>query len=148
MFKTKKVSDTKIKVVKNPDNELTAKGADWFPIVYSNIFLLGKKFSGKTVVIENILQKTAGKNTKFIFIVSTINKDPSYKRILKYLEKKGHDVITYDDIYDYDSDGKKINVIEEFIVEQKAKGEEEEENIQIGEGQKQIIQQPPPIKRL
>lgn len=129
-FKTKTVSDTKIKVIKNIDNEITAKGADWFPIVYSNIFELAKKFSGKTTIAENILQHCAGKNTKFIFIVSTINKDPTWKRIVKYWENKGNDVITYDDLYYYTDDDERVNVIQEFINEQKSLAEDEldEEN--------------------
>ena len=120
MLKTKTVSDKKIKVIKNPDNEMLAKGADWFPIVYSNIFELAKKFSGKTTICENILQHCAGKNTKFIFIVSTINKDPTWKRIVRYWENKGNDVLTYDDIYTEDEDGYRTNVIQEFINEQKS----------------------------
>jgi hypothetical protein len=124
MLKTTKVSDSKIKVVVNPDYTILAKGHDWFPKVYSNIFHLGKKHSGKSIVIENELEKCAGKRTKFIFIVSTINRDSTWKRIVKKWEAKGHDVLVYDDLYDNTDEGK-INVIQEFLDEQKELAAEE-----------------------
>jgi hypothetical protein len=113
-IKTTKVSNSIIKVHNEEKKDLKVKGADWFSEPYSNIFLLAKKKSGKTTVIENILKHCSGKNTKFIFIVSTIHKDNTWIRIADYWEEKGHDILTYDDLY---NDG--INVIQEFMDQQK-----------------------------
>ena len=152
MLKTVRVSDSKIKVITNPDYTILAKGNDWFPKVYSNIFHLGKKHSGKSIIIENELDKCAGKRTKFIFIVSTINRDTTWKRIVKKWEEEGNDVLAYDDLYDNTEEGK-INVIQEFLDEQKElaaeelelekkiEDEKEHKKKMKGKGQ-QLIQQP------
>jgi hypothetical protein len=129
-FETKRVSDQTIKVHKLKDNQLEPKGKDWFSIVYSNIFLLAKKHSGKTTIIENILKKCSGVNTQFLFIASTINKDPSWIRIVKYWSKS-HDVDYYDELFDDEGN----NIIDNFINEQKSIAEE---NVQSGEGVKKI----------
>jgi hypothetical protein len=113
-FKTERVSNKTVQASADIKKDLKVKGADWFAEPYSNIFLLAKKKSGKTTVIENILKHCSGKNTKFIFIVSTIHKDATWLRITKFWEEKGHDILTYDDLY---NDG--VNVIQEFMDQQK-----------------------------
>jgi hypothetical protein len=122
-FETKKVSDSKIKIDKNVAVNIPAKGSDWIKEPYANIFLLAKKKSGKTTVIKNMLEHFAGKNTKFIFIVSTIDKDRTWTNIVNYWKKKSHDVLTYNDILD---DGE--NVLDEFTKSQNSNEE------QIGSG--------------
>ena len=113
-FKTQRVSNKTVTVTNEQKKDLKIKGADWFAEPYSNIFLLAKKKSGKTTVIENILKHCSGRNTKFIFIVSTIHKDSTWRRIVDYWEDKGNDVLTYDDLT---TDG--VNVIQEFMDQQK-----------------------------
>jgi hypothetical protein len=123
-METKKVSNSKIKVNITEDNKQNVKGSDWISEPYSNIFLLAKKKSGKTTIIENMLDRFAGKNTKFIFIVSTINKDQTWLNIVKKWENKGHDVLTYTDIYD---DGE--NVLEQFIDLNKGPNDEDKSKV-------------------
>ena len=94
MFKTTKVSKNNIKVVEVEKDTKPIKGEDWFPTKFPNVFVLAKKNSGKTTVISNMLEHCAGKNTKFIFIVSTIEKDPTWIKITNKWEKK-HDVLKY-----------------------------------------------------
>lgn len=113
-FKTERVSNKTVQATNEQKKDLKVKGADWFNEPYSNIFLLAKKKSGKTTVIENILKHCSGKNTKFIFIVSTIHKDATWRRIVDFWEEKGHDVLSYDDLI---NDG--VNVIQEFMDQQK-----------------------------
>lgn len=74
-------------------NEKKVKAADWFPINYPNMYLLAMKRSGKTTTIGNILDRKAGKYTNFIFISSTINKDPEWLKITKKFEDKGNMVM-------------------------------------------------------
>jgi hypothetical protein len=135
-FKKSKIADVKPQIIVNTDNETKAKGHKIFPIVYSNIFLLGKKFSGKTTTISTILKEVHGKNTTFIFIGSTVNKDKSYKEIINYYQKKGHDIEIYDD-FNTEEDGDYFNVIDRFITQQKEDAKE-----QIGSGKISTIQQP------
>lgn len=143
-FRTHKVSDATVKHRDAVKIDKPVKGSDWFPEPYANIFLLAKKQSGKTTLIENILERTAGKRTQFIFVVSTIHKDPTWKRIVETWEEKGHDVYAYDDLYD----GKE-NVIQDFIDTQKEEGElelEQEENAKKMSGSGVSTRPPPPIK--
>lgn len=137
-LKTVKVSNKKISVVKTTKEQLEPKGADWFPILYPNIWLVGKKKSGKTSVIANILDHCCDKNTVFIFVVSTIDKDDTWIQIVKKWRKKGAEVLTYTSF----KDPEEGNIIENFVEEQQEqaaeieedKKAEEEENKQVGKG--------------
>jgi 23S rRNA pseudoU1915 N3-methylase RlmH len=114
-IKKVKVSENKvIPIKKEKDSEDPVLGADWFSAPYPNIFLLAKKFSGKTTVILNILSRCAGPNTKYIFIVSTINKDKIWEKILDTLNKK--DYISYTSINHNNN-----NIIEDFVDESENK---------------------------
>lgn len=93
-LETIKVSNKKVKPVKIEVSDRPVKGADWFPVAYSNMYLLAKKNSGKTTTIYNILKHCCGKHTKFMFFSSTINKDPTWKKIIEYWEDKGNDVLS------------------------------------------------------
>jgi len=68
------------------------KGYELFPEIYSNIFLVARKKSGKTCSIFKILKTCAGKRTKMYFFASSVNKDDNWKHIIKYFKKKGNDV--------------------------------------------------------
>ena len=114
-FGTVKVSNNNVRVVSSTSADAPARGGDWFKEPYANIFLLAKKKSGKTTVLENILKRCAGPKTKFIFIATTVNKDASWVRIKDYWEKKGNEIAEYDSLED--EEGK--NVINEFIELQK-----------------------------
>lgn len=76
------------------------KGFDICPEIYSNIFICSKKKSGKTTLIYNIMKKCADKDTIFYIFCSTLDKDKTYKHIIKYFEDKGNEVNTYKSIND------------------------------------------------
>jgi len=120
-IKTQIVSTSKIEVPAPTQSAKKVKGADWFPLLYAIIYVLAKKNSGKTVLIMNILKHCANKNTKFIFISSTVNKDDTWKSIVDYWENEGNEVLTYTDIYDGD-----VSVIGEFMEENRHDDDEEE----------------------
>lgn len=74
---------------------------------------MGKKASGKTTVIENVIKHTKGPNTEFIIISSTADKDPTYVRLIKELSEK-HNVNIFTEIVDDDE-----NIVEEFLNQMK-----------------------------
>lgn len=132
-FKTKEVSKVKIKPIAHKLDKKPIKGEDWFPTRFPNVFILAKKNSGKTTVVSNILDHCAGKNTKMMFLVSTVDKDPTWVKIVKKW-KETHEVFTNPDLFD---DGK-INIIHQWLDEQKEQLEEDDDK-QEG-GKKQIVQ--------
>lgn len=85
--------------IKNPDKK-DIIGYDMFPEVYSNIFLVAKKKSGKSQTIYNIVKKCSDKNSKFVIFASTVSKDPVYKHMVEWLEERGNIIITYKSIKD------------------------------------------------
>ena len=126
-MKIKKINDIKIKPLKFSKIELPIKGADLFDGLgglYSNIFLLAKKRSGKSTVIYNILKNCAGRDTKIYIFCSTVNKDESYKKIMDYLDKKN----IYYEAYTAISEDN-INNLSEIIDELKANQNEGNETI-------------------
>jgi len=129
MFKTEKVSDNEIVAIKTKNESAPIKGEDWFPTKYPNVFILAKKNSGKTTVISNILDHCTGKNTKFIFIVSTIWKDPTWKKITNKWEKT-NEVFTSQDINEGGT-----NILNQFMEDRK----EPEQTLQAQPPPKPII---------
>lgn len=65
------------------------RGNKLFPSKNPAIFLLGKRMSGKTSTIGEILKKCAGKKSIIHFYVSTLYQDDTYKEIIKMLKNKG-----------------------------------------------------------
>ena len=57
------------------------RGADLFAELYANIFICARKNSGKTSVINTVIQKCCGRDTKILAFVSTINKDSNWLAI-------------------------------------------------------------------
>ena len=75
-------------------------GYDYFPTLYSNIYICSRRRSGKTTLIYNILKNCVNKRTNVVFFCSTIKRDSTYKLILEMLEKKKVNVMTYDHFLD------------------------------------------------
>jgi hypothetical protein len=124
MTEQKKQKKVKLQVVKteadyDPEKVL---GKEMFPELYSNIYIAGKKKSGKTQLVFNILKKCANKATKVMIFSATVNKDATYKEIIKMLDKKGIDHMEYEHFIDEDG----TDLLAEFIA--KAKEQAEEEN--------------------
>lgn len=92
MIKTKRINNFKVSKIrhKNNNNNKKIKGGNLLPNVYSNMFIVAKKNSGKTTCIFNILKKIADRDTIFNFFVSTIHKDKSWEAIVEYFENKGN----------------------------------------------------------
>jgi hypothetical protein len=70
-------------------------GADIIPELYSQIFFVAKKKSGKTSCLFKILKKCVGRDTIIVAFVGTLHKDASWIAIKDYFEKKGNEFIGY-----------------------------------------------------
>ena len=105
------VSNSDIVVKKLSISKKPFKGADWFDNAFANIFLLARKNSGKSTVVANIIEHMSGKDTSYIFVCSTVDKDPVWVDISKRLEKKGASVITETSLVNDDD----VHIIEDFL---------------------------------
>jgi hypothetical protein len=87
---TNKLNNIKVKpLIINRVEPDKIVGFHYIPEPYANIFILGKKKSGKTTILAELLRKTINKNTQCFFFGSTINRDDTYKVIFEMLDKKG-----------------------------------------------------------
>lgn len=108
-----------------------------FAEAYSNIYLLAKKKSGKTTVISEILRRCTSKRTNVVIFCSTVNKDATYKEIIKGLKEKGCNVIKFTSI---NEDGS--NKLDEIIKEiEKGNPDDDEEEDLKGSGKKEKVLQ-------
>ena len=113
MIKEEKLNNISVKplVVANTDTS-KIKGADLFPSLYYNLFICSKKRSGKTSLINTILQKCTDKKTIFFIFCPTVGIDTTWKMIVEYLENRGNTVNTYTEIMDG-----KVNILNEIVNE-------------------------------
>jgi len=89
MIRTKKISNEVVRPIPReniPEDRI--KGNELFSTLAANIFLLAKKRSGKTSVINKILKKCIDKHTKVFIFASTAYKDDNWKYIIKWLSDK------------------------------------------------------------
>jgi hypothetical protein len=97
------------------------KGFDMIPELYANIYVLARKKQGKTTVLYNIIKECINKYTKVFFFVSTIDFDPTYKEIMKYLDDHDIEYEKYDSLNEKENtltdvmDQMKENVISETV---------------------------------
>lgn len=111
MLKTRTINNHKVKPIVVHDEKKKTLGYKLIPQMYSNIFLCAKKRSGKTTVINEILNKCTSKRTKIVFFVSTINKDKTYKEIKKKLKKRGNEVLCFESFVE----GKTDNYLDDIL---------------------------------
>ena len=88
-YSLKKVNDEVVKPISvhtlNPDE---IAGYNIIPLLYANIFVVGRKGSGKTNVTFKLIKKCTDKNTKVMVFCPTVNSDPNWIKITEWLEKK------------------------------------------------------------
>jgi hypothetical protein len=96
---------------KDVDNRPVA-GSFMFEKADCTCFLLGKKESGKTQLIYNIIQHRIQKNTTVVIFCATVYADDAWKGILEWLEKKSVAHIIHTSIYD-----KNGNALQELVDE-------------------------------
>ncbi|MGV8131489.1 MAG: hypothetical protein ACP5N7_05320 [Candidatus Pacearchaeota archaeon] len=139
-----KQTKVKIKVVKTSadyDRD-KVKGKLLFPELYSNIYIAGRKASGKTQLLYNILRYCAGKNTSVLMFAPTVNKDPTYKKIYEMLDEKGIEYKYFENFIDDEGN----DLIELFVKNcGKEDKEEDDEPNQQGRGETRIKGETPVI---
>jgi len=101
-MKLEKINNVNVKPVVVPDGNESEKIKGWkiAPFKYFNMFLVAKKKSGKTSLINTIIKKTSDKRTTFWIFCSTHRIDDSWKAIIQFLEERGNKVNTFDSIFD------------------------------------------------
>ena len=98
MFSTVKINDEKVKPVRVPKTDVSEiKGGCLFRMD-SRIFLCARSRSGKTTAINTIIRKCSDKNTKFYIFAPTVDTDPIYVQIQKYLNKRGNHVEVFNSL--------------------------------------------------
>lgn len=128
----KKINDEKVNSIKvqKGDGKKKIKGEKLFPELYANIFLCGKKKSGKTSATFKILKDCAGKHTKIIVFSATVNNDANWLEIQKYFEEKEISLTPMTSIYN--DEGKNLVLTIRKTLAEKA--EKEKERAKKGEG--------------
>jgi hypothetical protein len=121
----KKERKIKLQVVATEADYDSSKvlGRQMFPELYSNIYIAGRKKSGKTQLLYNILKTCANKSTKVMLFSATVNKDATYKEIIKMLDVKGIDHIEYEHFINESGE----DLLAAFVAQAKEAAEEEGE---------------------
>lgn len=115
-----KTSKNTIKVFnKSTDDSTIISGEKLgFHEPYPNIALFGKKKSGKTTILINIMLEKMSTDTKVYIFSPTFDKDRTWINLRKYMDKKGIDYEAYPSIYDEEEleNGKiiKVNVVNQI----------------------------------
>ena len=118
----KKINDVSVKKINLPTVDISKiKGFEFIPTLYTTIFICARRKTGKTTIINTLLKNLTNKETTVIFFVGTINRDPSYKKMMEYLDYKDINYEKYDCIYE---GGK--NYLAEFMERLKEEHEEED----------------------
>ncbi len=102
-------------------------GADICPAAYGPIFIIAKRESGKTVVIQYILKHCASKNTHIITFCSTLYNDDRWIQIRKYLEHRGNPTDYYTSVYE-DGEDQIKNLVELLSTEAREREEKDLED--------------------
>jgi hypothetical protein len=117
------LNDFIIKPVKiSKTNDENILGKNMFETLYSNIFIIARKKSGKSNVIYNIIDKGADKRTNILFFVPTFYVDPVYQELEAMLIKKKINYEVFTDIIE-----DKVNILDQVIDKLENPNEESEE---------------------
>ncbi len=125
MFKEVTINNIKVEpvIVKDPEDISNVKGYKLIPKTIFSIFLCAYTESGKTSVINTILQKCMTKKTVIWLFVATYRIDDAWIQIIKRLKSKGFVVNCFDSLMD----GKENLLMQVIDGLEQIEGEEEEE---------------------
>lgn len=123
-MKEQKLNDILVKPVLTNEIIYTKKNLKSFSIIpqlYYNAFLCSKKKSGKTSLINTLIQEGTNKGTTIWLFCATYEVDSSWRTIIRNLKDKGYVVNTFSSI----KEGK-VNILNN-VIEQLSQPEEEEQ---------------------
>lgn len=132
--------------------DLIGSGQDKRPVkgghildLYSNVFLVAKKRSGKTCTIFKILKECAGRDTIVVLFVPTLYKDVGWKNIRKYLDMKNIEHIDFTSIKDENN----VDQLDLIVKDLDEEAEEAERNKDKPKEQRQrlLLDEEEPVKR-
>jgi hypothetical protein len=101
------------------------KGSEITDELYPNIFLLGKKKSGKTTTIFHILKNKIGKKTRVTIISASLYNDEGWKNIRIYLDEAGVEYDTHLSVVEGEGKSKR-NVLSDLVNRLSEEAEEKE----------------------
>jgi len=94
MFQTEIINDFRIRPLNIKNDNENWNGKDVFGgRKYWNLALLSKTGSGKTTVIFNLIKKFRDKHTIFLLFGSTLQIDPTWKKIIEWIDDQGNEYI-------------------------------------------------------
>lgn len=118
MVKLEKLNDFIVKPIKGMGEDVKKKN-ELFDNLKSNIVIIARKNSGKTVTIYNILENIARKGMNVMLFSSTIHNDPTFKKIIKMLEKKNVNVLIFDHFLDQENNTDQLKTLIDLLKETK-----------------------------
>ena len=102
-------------------------GAEYVPLLYATISIVGRPGSGKTELIFNLLDACCGPETVVIIFCSTIHSDKSWGDILEFLTQNDIAYVVKTSIKETDpKTGEIHNFIDEFMEGRVAQGKIDE----------------------
>jgi len=99
-------------------------GSQLIPYLYSTIYLVARKNTGKTTVINALLEECAGPSTTVIVFCSTLYNDPSWQAIKQGLKSRGIKFKGYTSLTSPDGE----NRLKKWMVEQVPDGLESDDD--------------------
>jgi len=100
-YSLKKINNEIIKPVKVDHIPIqNIKGWQIIPVLFFVLYVIGKKGSGKTNIINHVIKNKIDKNTKVIVFGTTHNSCEVWKKIKKKLEKNNIENEFYNSIVD------------------------------------------------
>lgn len=123
-LKKKKINEVRVTKLRIGGGKKKFRGDKIFNDQFPNVFICGKKKSGKSYAVYSILKNIITKKADVIIIANTVARDPVYKKMRKNLEKAGINVRIETNLI-----GPEGNLLEEIADELDGKrgGEDEEE---------------------
>jgi hypothetical protein len=111
MIRTVSINDVFVEPIDIPKQEKQTLGEEIFPLLNANILIVAPKNSGKTVVIRNILNECADRDTHVIIFCATVNNDQNWLFIKDELKRRKIKYSAYTSIFTDQG----INILEVLI---------------------------------
>lgn len=123
MITLKRVNTEVVKPIKyiklDDDEKKPILGASLFPEIYANIFICAKKKTGKTTIINHIINKCTNSQTNIFVFASTFYKDKSFRTMESFCKKHKIALTAYTSLKDDDGNDILESIIERLKLEAK-----------------------------